>query len=1508
MRALIDDKEANTRHAWTSIPDWVTKVLKEKGYDGIKDTGGKYGGTKHSVWIPFDDKQVKSAISNTGAFSKTDPRMQYATKKSYIDFGGKDNVLSTPAKRDKTISGQHAGETRKLQTLLAKHGHQGVFGIRTVEPIGKERQAVQEIAKSLGTNAVFFQASNFNIGFNGVVFPENPNTVYINTDSTTPFLVVIGHEITHTLEKNHPDLYKQYMDLMANNTLKFDDYLNGLNILREDFGMPTVSPLEAYKELLADFAGDQFTNPEFYEALHAADPSFAKRFVNILKRVLTKIAHAAKSVFGTEKYIKDIKQGQEVLSVVLKEYASRESGGKSKAIREGMPLFQVQAFHGSPHVVDKFSTDKIGTGEGVQAFGWGLYFTELEDIARHYAGSNIGTESIFKYDGVELTHPSLDNRSENLAKWGIASLIKKGRSPNVAKTQEAAFLERNIRDGFIESQKILDALKDIDPSKIQIITTGRNLYKVTLHKGKEPGDYVWLDWDKALPDAQQKEIGRHIDKEYSPGEFKDKIRSAIRKDDNFVVTINGETTAGFQSLVEANSFLQKNDKGNPKYKWEVSAKQGEIGRRIYRRLSNVLGSDKQASLFLLRAGIDGIRYPAGSLSGMKDTGAKNYVVFDENAVTIESHAQYSTKQKESAAMQAESQLDAFRRKFQDQYLPLKRTEEFLESQGSEIGDRSPYLLEELHTSKAQAKLEELEDRLIRPFMEDLRKSKVSVEEMEQYRYAEHAPERNEYIQSINEDFEEGGSGMTDEEAQEILDDFAAEGKIEDLKRLDKWIDKIVAFQKGVIRVVGLETPDIVDAWGRYDKYIPLKGVSDENAINTFFGRKKGLGVKKSGTKRALGRQSRATDLLANLFAQTAQTVQQAEIAQIGQAFLSMVEANPNAEMWNVYKPGDKLPTKRAYVRGKVVEVPDPMWTNRGDVFPVTREGEIYYIEIKNKQLAGALNRLNQPEQGSIIQALGHLNRYLSVINTMLNLEFVITNFERDIQTAMTNLAGEQSLKLAKDTLKGVPSAMKGIHNSLRGDKKSEMAGWYKRFKFAGGQVGFMDLQSVEKKIKEIKKMSSVKRNPVTEALRYTSILGNIIGDYNTIVENAVRLSAFKTAVGAGMSEPRAASLAKNLTVNFNRKGEYGVAMNSMYLFFNAGIQGSTRIIQALGHKNVRRIVYAVTATSIALAEMSRLSGGEDDDGKDKWDKINPYLKQTNYIYLREDGSLVKIKLPYGYNVFVALGYAINDSWHYFASDKIKGMSPAAAASFMAIAAIDAFNPIGGSESLIKLISPTISDPFVDVAVNENFMGIPIKPENLQFGPKKPESELYWSSVRPISKNIAQKINELTGGDKVEPGVIDISPEVLDYFWDYATGGAGRFFADTAGTAVSLAKGEEQKTNRIPFVRKVIQDPNEYFDLQEFRKNSDKAIAYYNSEKGIASSKDRIAYEKRHPEIKLHNQAKVYQKEMSRLRNAQREAEGKKEEKRAKEFETRMRKTAMEFNKKFYDITIKKQAR
>jgi len=180
------------------------------------------------------------------------------------------------------------------------------------------------------------------------------------------------------------------------------------------------------------------------------------------------------------------------------------------------------------------------------------------------------------------------------------------------------------QDYYARNATKLDNAIDIltKAKKIEFKGFGRHLYKVTLHKGKKPGEYTWLDWDKNIPEETWERLEKYIEQE---GTFKDQAKKIYKTRD----------AEGLPKINER-KFIDE---------WVENAitdiyRYSNSGNILYKKLSRYLGSDKQASLFLLRAGIDGIRYPAGSLSGMKDRGAKNYVVFDENAITIEEHKRY----------------------------------------------------------------------------------------------------------------------------------------------------------------------------------------------------------------------------------------------------------------------------------------------------------------------------------------------------------------------------------------------------------------------------------------------------------------------------------------------------------------------------------------------------------------------------------------------------------------------------------------------------------------------------------------------------------------------------------------------------------------------------------------------------------------------------------------------------------------------------------------------------
>jgi hypothetical protein len=80
MRDWVEQlkRPEDAEHAWTSIPDKAAKVLEQLGYDGIIDKSGKGGGAVHPVYIPFRETQVKSAISNRGAFDESKKNIRFS--------------------------------------------------------------------------------------------------------------------------------------------------------------------------------------------------------------------------------------------------------------------------------------------------------------------------------------------------------------------------------------------------------------------------------------------------------------------------------------------------------------------------------------------------------------------------------------------------------------------------------------------------------------------------------------------------------------------------------------------------------------------------------------------------------------------------------------------------------------------------------------------------------------------------------------------------------------------------------------------------------------------------------------------------------------------------------------------------------------------------------------------------------------------------------------------------------------------------------------------------------------------------------------------------------------------------------------------------------------------------------------------------------------------------------------------------------------------------------------
>ena len=168
-------------------------------------------------------------------------------------------------------------------------------------------------------------------------------------------------------------------------------------------------------------------------------------------------------------------------------------------------------YHGSPHNFDEFKLSHIGTGEGYQAFGWGLYFTDLEDIARNYA------VDLARYDILIDGKPHYES-----SLWQLATILTFNPKSWVNMSKEE--IENEIKnDTSIDKITKQEVLSDIKKAKSIKVEASRNLYKISLHKDKSPDEFTWLEWDKKPTQKIIRRVLKEFDKmgiEYSTRSLK----------------------------------------------------------------------------------------------------------------------------------------------------------------------------------------------------------------------------------------------------------------------------------------------------------------------------------------------------------------------------------------------------------------------------------------------------------------------------------------------------------------------------------------------------------------------------------------------------------------------------------------------------------------------------------------------------------------------------------------------------------------------------------------------------------------------------------------------------------------------------------------------------------------------------------------------------------------------------------------------------------------------------
>ncbi len=827
----------------------------------------------------------------------------------------------------------------------------------------------------------------------------------------------------------------------------------------------------------------------------------------------------------------------------------------------------------------------------------------------------------------------------------------------------------------------------------------------------------------------------------------------------------------------------------------------------------------------------------------------------------------------------------FVRQMQDKFQVLKAVQENIRKTGGKIDDsNNAYMAEELFHGKAENDLNVMKERYVQPLVKLLADYKIAQADLDEYLYARHAPERNAHIAKINPKMPDGGSGMTNAEAAEIMQRVRNSGKQAQYDRLAGIVDDMLARRRELIREAGLEESGVVDAWQKaYRYYVPLKG-QDVDGVVSLPRTGKGFTIGGRESRQAMGRASRAQSPSTQAIQDLSESLIRHRKNEVGNAFLKLVQDNPDKDYWQVFTD-DRPDTMRAIAervdpetgetRHEVVERPVLMAMMADRYFTTKKNGKTYYIKLHDPRLMRAMKNMGPETSNAVIRTLGKVNRFLATVNTSYNPEFLVSNFIRDVQTAVMNLKAEQGRSDGK--LKGLDnlsalavvkdsrSAMSAVYASLRGKtltgKGAQWQKVWKEFVEDGGKTGWFNMGDLEGQQKEMDRLVSLAKGGWKgQSIGAWHSFLNLVEDANGAVENALRLSAYKHARDAGLSRQQAASLAKNMTVNFNRRGEQGMLMNSLYMFANASIQGTANLVRTLGHLNgdgpllerlrwknlnvPQKIVLAAVGAGYLLGSLNRSVAGEDDDGVNWYDKVPSHVKERNLVIMKsmfggKAGEYWSIPLPYGYNVFFLLGHTAEG---VAAGD----LTASRAAGNVVGGILGAFSPIGSETSetlsgaLLKNAAPTILRPFANLAMNENFMGAQIYQENMPFGTPKPDSQLGRRSTPEAYKAFAFWLNAFSGGSQYRPGAVDITPESLKFWIDYISGGTGRFISKTTDAAVKSLNGIDIPEQQVPFLGKISGEVMPYADQQKMYDRMTE-VAQYHAELKSLTGAERTAF-------------------------------------------------------------------
>ena len=688
--------------------------------------------------------------------------------------------------------------------------------------------------------------------------------------------------------------------------------------------------------------------------------------------------------------------------------------------------------------------------------------------------------------------------------------------------------------------------------------------------------------------------------------------------------------------------------------------------------------------------------------------------------------------------------------------------------------------------------------------------------------------------------------------------------------------------------------------GMYRNYIPLRGWGDTNADQVWNYVGGGKGAFNQVVKEAKGRKSLADDPIAYienmaesailmnnrnwvkqhllLLAQNHRT----SLLNVSKAWYIKTKDAQGNEEWIPASPqitegmtGRQVETALEAFEQKMeqmqqngeatqkrehleISYPQTNGEEREHEVRVMKGGEEYVIYVNgDPQLAQAVNNTRARkvregiEESRPQRILARIGRYMAAAYTSMSPLFIPSNYMRDLTMTLASTAIREDARynylLRRNMLRHwntfpiVLSYQNGtLREKVRNGSASRVEEMFYDFMMNGGETGFVtsvDVEDLKKKFKnDLKDLNRMAANPK----KVGHIIMNSIETLNRAIEDSNRFMVYMTSIEYGRSIEEAVNNAKDVTLNFNRKGtgEHGwQAVRDMYLFINPAVQ-SLQTLGALAKHHPFKFTAVTTgwlATGLLVPMLNNLLmsffGGDDD--KDKYWQFTKWDRRNNFImWIPFTKEFVKIPLAQEFRGFYGVGDMIasklwggekaEEGWSDYAWDlagQIVDMLP--------------LDPTGYDGNIGLAITPNAARPIGELALNVDFTGKPIF-KNSEYNKYDPNFTKAYVGTPDWLVRISKMVNSIDNKyPDVEQNAIDRfgdpkfnpnNPAVIDHLLSSYLGGSYTMGSKIIGVATKALNGDDIKMADIPLASKFVSNPDdrpvskkqgeEFWDMKE----------------------------------------------------------------------------------------------